>query len=323
MIDGPDHYTCALVYLTAQATAIRRCYSSTTNACNISGVLVKMATATSERDPSISLQTIDDDDTAQSEHGSRSDLTTSAYPEIPDGGYGWVCVLSLAVTTFWTNGIIFSWGVVQTALLESGLSNTSTLSFVGALSNMLCVALSLFAVRFMRLFGARSTALLGILVVGLGEVGSSFVSSDVNGLFGTSGVLVGCGISLTFMTANLLPRQYFQQKLGLVNGLVRGAGGLGGTILSIVIDSLIKKFGIPWTFRIVGFGILTTGLPAAYFSRELDPVKMVPFVRLSMFRDSTYVCIFLAGAIGVFSLYVPPWVTIRSWRGSTLLALTA
>merc|ERR1712000_75813 len=60
---------------------------------------------------------------------------TNVATAVPDGGYGWVVVTVCALLTFWFNGIMASWGVLQAALLRSNLktTSTSTISFVGTL----------------------------------------------------------------------------------------------------------------------------------------------------------------------------------------------
>src|ERR1700753_1137627 len=59
----------------------------------------------------------------------------NAASSIPDGGYGWTLVSICSLFTFWFNGIMGSWGVLQAALLRSQLTSTSTstISFVGTL----------------------------------------------------------------------------------------------------------------------------------------------------------------------------------------------
>lgn len=66
----------------------------------------------------------------------------------------------------------------------------------------------------------------------------------------------------------MTPAQYFKAKRGIANGIVYAGGGLGGTVLSFILDALIKNVGIPWTFRILGFMIIGTGLPAAWLIKE-------------------------------------------------------
>jgi MFS family permease len=226
---------------------------------------------------------------------------------VPDGGYGWVIVISSAIATFWFNGISTSWGVMQAALLRSSSSSTFTLTFVGTLSNTCVVALGVLAVEFLRIFGSRISCMVGFLLFSIGELSSGFVTGSTAGLFCTTGILLGGGASFLFMSANVVTAQYFSGKLGLANGIVKGAGGIGGTVLSLALHALIEKVGIPWTFHILGLAIFVTGMPAAWFMKEYTPIKKSPFLGLSMFRSFPFVSIFLAGATATFAIFVPPY----------------
>ncbi|KIV88980.1 hypothetical protein PV10_08604 [Exophiala mesophila] len=243
--------------------------------------------------------------TAGSEDGPQANIATT----IPEGGYGWFVVASCSILTFWFNGTLGSWGVLQAALLRSDLATTptSTVSFVGSLGLANIVAFGLFGVRLMRILGARLTSILGVALLATGAFTSSFTTSNVGGLFGCSGVLFGFGASLCYSVSNVLPTHYFSARLGLASGLVKFGGGVGAAVLSIAIEALIRHVGIPWTFRIIGLLALATGLPAAWFIRERVPIGHAPFLDLSMFRNLAFTSVFLAGAIGVFCMFVPPF----------------
>ena len=65
------------------------------------------------------------------------------------------------------------------------------------------------------------------------------------------------------MVVSVTPTQYFSRKMGLANGIVYAAGGLGGTVISFALDTLIHKVGPPWTFRIIGLLTLGTGFTSS------------------------------------------------------------
>ena len=235
--------------------------------------------------------------------------TANITSAIPDGGYGWVIVFSCSWLTFLFFGVTGAWGVIQTALLETSLNNvaTSTVTFIGSLGLGCVVGLSLLGTSLMRVVGARAAAMLGILLLGLGEIASGWTISNVGGLFGTSGVLVGVGTCLCYTISNNLPTQYFSGKLGLANGIVKLGGGIGSTVLSIALEALIQRLGIPWMFRVLGLVTLATGLPAAWLLKERSAQRNAPFVDLSMFRSLPFGAVFLASAFAVFALFIPPY----------------
>ncbi|KAJ5167330.1 uncharacterized protein N7482_006111 [Penicillium canariense] len=225
--------------------------------------------------------------------------------QVPDGGYGWVLIFACAVVTWWFVGVSYTWGVMQAALVDNKGYSSSTLAFVGS-SCPACI--SLLAVpnaTVVRKIGARNTALLGIFLLGLGSILSGFATDSVAGLFMTWGFVGGIGMSLCFIVVSVTPAQYFKAKRGIANGIVYAGGGLGGTVMSFVLDALLQSVGIAWTFRILGFLIMATGLPAAYLIKERAPIKATQMVEWSLFKDVRFAVLFAVGAIGTFPLFVP------------------
>ena len=84
-------------------------------------------------------------------------------------------------------------GIMQAVLLDNGLAATSTLAFVGSLSNACCAFFAIVNTRIAGSIGARTTSILGIFLLGLGEILSSFSYRSLGGLFTTSGAISGIG----------------------------------------------------------------------------------------------------------------------------------
>lgn len=127
---------------------------------------------------------------------------------------------------------------------------------------------------------------------------------------------------------SVTPAQYFSKKRGLANGVVYAVGGLGGTVISFAMDGLLSRLGPAWTFRVIGFVTLATGLPAAWLIRERAPIRSTAFVdwyalppllslgflgmsvtdadattkNRSLLRDPKFIILFLAGALATFPL---------------------
>ncbi|TDZ36027.1 Aspyridones efflux protein apdF [Colletotrichum spinosum] len=226
---------------------------------------------------------------------------------VPEGGYGWVAVAGCFVIAWWVIGTSYSWGVIQAALIDDGLSTPAVLSFVGSLATALISALAIVNGRVMRRLGPRRTGLIGVTLMGLSEVLSSFAVKNVGALFATSGVLMGLGVSLCFSIVSVIPAQYFSRKRGLANGIVFAGGGLGGAVNSFVLDVLLNRLGAAWAYRVLALMTLATGLPAAWVVKERVPIRGSGFVEWGLFKSFTFVFIFLAGAVGTFPLFVPPF----------------
>ena len=216
-------------------------------------------------------------------------------------------VFACSVVTFTVNGWSGSWGILQTAISQTypDQESTTSLSFVGSLSIALCVGLGLACIRLSHLIGARQSMLIGVLLMSFGSISSSFTVKNQGGLFVTAGISFGIGSSLAYTMSNTLPVQWFSRRLGSANGLVKLGGGLGAIVMAIVVQALINKAGIPWTFRILGCLSLASGIPAALLVRERVPSHSAPFVDLTLFNNVPFCCLFLAGAVGTFALFVP------------------
>jgi hypothetical protein len=129
---------------------------------------------------------------------------------VPEGGYGWVVLFSCGVITWWFVGTTYSWGVIQGALVKQGLASPSTLSFVGSLTIALNAILAIASSRVLRKLGARNTGLVGITCLGVGGILSGFSADSVGGLFVTTGVITGIGVSTSFIVS--------QRVMGLWQG---------------------------------------------------------------------------------------------------------
>lgn len=116
-----------------------------------------------------------------------------------------------------------------------------------------------------------------------------------------------CCLLTDRQTASITPAQYFKTKRGVANGIVYAGGGLGGTAMSFMLNALIENVGIPWAFRIFGFMILSTGLPAAWLMKERVPIRKAQFVEWTLFKDVKFMLVFAVGVIGTFPLFVPPF----------------
>lgn len=92
-------------------------------------------------------------------------------------------------------------GVIQAALIEKNVAAPSTLAFVGSLAIACNAAFAIPNGRLTRALGARKVAVLGLLLMGTGQILSGFTDSNIAGLFITAGLLMGYGIRYVATTA--------------------------------------------------------------------------------------------------------------------------
>lgn len=162
--------------------------------------------------------------------------------------------------------------------MAKGFSSPAILSYIGSIAIAFTSFGAIINARVLRAIGPQRTGALGVIFLGLSEILSSFTIDSIAGLFFTSGILLGVGISLCFITVSVTPAQYFSRKRGLANGIVFAGGGLGGAVTSFALQALIQRIGPQWTYRILGGFTLLTGLPAAWLVKERVPPRTAGFI---------------------------------------------
>lgn len=250
-----------------------------------------MATTTTITDTSIELETRpsarSDPNPANTSSIRNDDVVEASRivdSGVPEGGYGWVAVAACGAMCFWFVGTTYAWGVIQGALVAEGLSSASTLSWVGSITVACNAILAISSARVLRAIGSRRTAFAGITFLGGGQILSGFSVHNIGGLFFTSGIVMGIGVSLSFIVGASVPAQYFSRKRGLANGIVFACGGLGGAAISLMMESMLQRLGTAWTFRLIGAMTLVTGLPAAWFVKDRVAPNRRTFIEWQLFK---------------------------------------
>ncbi|WOO83179.1 Aspyridones efflux protein apdF [Vanrija pseudolonga] len=226
----------------------------------------------------------------------------------PDGGlHAWAMVGCCSMLGFWFVGVTYSWGVLQTTLVERHLAPASTLAFVGSIAVSMLSFMAILNSRILTSLGARKMAIIGTFFMSFSQIFASFTTRNVGGLFVTAGVMMGLGVGFCFMVISITPAQYFTTKRGTAVGIVYAAGGLGGAVISLALEAGVRNIGLEWTFRLVGLLILVTCLPAAWYVKERTTVVRKEFVDWSLFRNLDFLVLFASGALATFPLFVPPF----------------
>lgn len=152
---------------------------------------------------------------------------------VPEGGYGWVVILCSGTLAFWSIGVSYSWGVMQQGLIDEGFSTAQVLPWVGSLCVAMVSISAIINARILRSLGSQRTSLLGVILLVVGGVISSFSTRNIGGLFVGTGIVTGQGLSLCFMVSATIPSQYFNRKRGLATGLIYAAVSIAVRMLML------------------------------------------------------------------------------------------
>ncbi|KAF2636969.1 MFS general substrate transporter [Massarina eburnea CBS 473.64] len=172
----------------------------------------------------------------------------------PNGGYGWVCVACIATINAHTWGLNSSYAVFLAYYLANNHFPGATplqYAFVGGLSISQALMVSPVATLTTRLYGTRTTLLIGVFFETLSFIAASF-ATKIWHLFLTQGVCFGWGIGFLFVGSVVVTPQWFTTRRSLANGFAAAGSGAGGLVYSLATQSMIKNMSLPWAFRILG-----------------------------------------------------------------------
>ena len=174
--------------------------------------------------------------------------------EPPDGGYGWVCVMCTFFINAHTWGINSSYGVFLAYYLANNYYTGSTplrFAFIGGLSISQALLISPLSTYITRVYGTRTTLLLGVVLETLALIGASF-THEIWQLFLSQGVCFGFGMGFLFVGSVGIIPQWFTKKRSLANGVGTAGSGLGGMMYSLATNAMIDRLGVEWALRILG-----------------------------------------------------------------------
>lgn len=213
--------------------------------------------------------------------GSVSEKAAAPGPEEvefvhPEGGWGWVVMLS----AMWCNGSVFgiqnAFGILFLSLLrEFGSEDDEDLRFrtawVGSLSMGMIFFCSPIVSVFTDILGCRLTAVGGAAVGLVGLLASSFVTS-LGPMYFTYGIVFACGCSFAYQPSLVILGHYFKRRLGLVNGIVTAGSSIFTITLPFLLSGLLDKVGLQNTMRVLCILMFILML-AGFTYKPLLPVK--------------------------------------------------
>lgn len=167
-------------------------------------------------------------------------------PKIPDGGWGWMIVLSSLVISLIQDGISFSFGTLYTEFVEEFQASKSSTSWIGSLFLSVPLMTGPLMSALVDKYGCRAMTILGGFVSAGGFILSYFAKSVVV-MYLTFGVISGMGLGLTYITAVVSIAFWFDKKRNLAVGLGACGTGIGTFVYAPFTTMLIFEYGWRWT----------------------------------------------------------------------------
>lgn len=176
---------------------------------------------------------------------SESDEGESSFedkPKIPDGGWGWVVVLSSLVISMIADGISFSFGLLFIEFLKEFQASKSATSWIGSLFMAVPLMAGPICSALVDRYGCRSMTIIGGFISGIGFVLSTFCN-NIYLMYVTFGFIAGLGLGLCYVTAVVSIAYWFDKKRTLATSLGACGTGIGTFVYAPMTQYLITEYG--------------------------------------------------------------------------------
>ncbi|KAI3359445.1 hypothetical protein L3Q82_002943 [Scortum barcoo] len=145
-------------------------------------------------------------------------LGPNVYPEVPDGGWGWIVAVAFFLVEVCTYGTLKSLGVFLQDLMEEFEESNSRVSWVISICVFIFTFTAPLSTMLSNRFGYRPVVMVGGLLISLGTITSAFTNS-ITEMYITIGIVSGLGYCLTFLPTITILAQYFSRRRALVTSV--------------------------------------------------------------------------------------------------------
>ncbi|AIC29142.1 major facilitator superfamily protein [Rhizobium etli bv. mimosae str. IE4771] len=182
--------------------------------------------------------------------------------------YGWVVVAATFLTMLVTAGAMGAPGVLIKPLQDEFGWETSQISSALAIRLILFGVMGPFAAAFMNYFGVRKVIVFALALIGIGFVGSLFMTTLWELLL-LWGIVVGFGTGLTAMVlAATVSTRWFTRHRGLVVGMLSASSATGQLVFLPLMAELTERYGWRSTVFFVCAMIMVAALAVLALMRD-------------------------------------------------------
>ncbi|XP_057375663.1 monocarboxylate transporter 14-like isoform X1 [Daphnia carinata] len=162
-------------------------------------------------------------------------------PIPPDGGWGWVIVMSSFLCNLIVDGIAYTFGVFLPKFVVYFNEGKGTVAWVGSLLAGVYLSCGPIVGALTNKFGCRTTCIMGS-VVGMVAFALSTLSESVAMLMVTYGIIGGIGFGLIYLPAIVSVGYYFEKKRALATGIAVCGSGFGTFVFAPLASLLLQHY---------------------------------------------------------------------------------
>nr|XP_020731292.1 monocarboxylate transporter 7 [Odocoileus virginianus texanus]XP_020731293.1 monocarboxylate transporter 7 [Odocoileus virginianus texanus]XP_020731294.1 monocarboxylate transporter 7 [Odocoileus virginianus texanus]XP_020731295.1 monocarboxylate transporter 7 [Odocoileus virginianus texanus] len=181
----------------------------------------------------------------------------NVYTQVPDGGWGWVVAVSFFFVEVFTYGIIKSFGVFFSDLMDSFSESNSRISWVVSICVFVLTFTAPVSTVLSSRFGHRLVVMLGGLLVSAGMVTAAF-SQKVYHMYIAIGVVSGLGFCFSFLPTVTILSQYFDKRRSVVTAVASTGECFAMFAFAPALTALKEAVG--WRHSMLFVGLLQLNL---------------------------------------------------------------
>ncbi|XP_075228829.1 uncharacterized protein LOC142328734 isoform X2 [Lycorma delicatula] len=160
----------------------------------------------------------------------------------PDGGWGWVIVISFAVQNMILLPILINFGLMFREVFAQLNMTTTDSSIIININSAAGLLIGLMNGPILKTFGFRKTACVGAMLTFFGNSMTSFAMSSFDFIL-YYGIISSIGVNLVMSSFSLALNTYFLERRGIATGIAMSATGLGPIFMPLLISKLMTIYG--------------------------------------------------------------------------------
>lgn len=169
----------------------------------------------------------------------------------PDGGWGWIAVIGVAIVNFCTRSIEPSFGLLFGDLLkELGVGTTGAALIMSTLDALINFS-GLLVGPLIRAFSYRKVSLVGACLCGLGLV-LTFPAHSMAHILITYSIINGLGVGLTASATFVALNHYFVKRRGQAVGLSLAGTAFGMLLMPQAVRLLLEAYSFRGAILVLG-----------------------------------------------------------------------
>lgn len=172
---------------------------------------------------------------------------TFVEPEGPDGGWGWVVVLSSFMCLCVLDGAAYTFGVFIDPLIEEMGGGRGQTSVAGSLLVSTYAFTGPVASKLVTKFGTRKVCMAGALIAAIG-LGLGSITKSLLGVLVTYSIITGVGFGLMYIPSIVAVANHFTRQRSLAIGICLCGAGVGTFALSPLETYITQNYGWRWGF---------------------------------------------------------------------------